>query len=198
MRRHPLTLAAVAVWLVMMALQVRRQLPAPATALDELPPVAGSAAQTDEWFGVYQGGRKIGHTHRTATRTAGGWRYADESRFSLALMGAAQPLTTSLVADTDVDNVVQRVRFSLVSSAATFLASGESDGRRLTVRYGTGGKTQEMVLPLDAPIELPATLRPRVAAARPAVGTAIEHAVWSPLALRPERIRTVVEGEDTV
>ncbi len=198
MRRHRLTIAAVAVWLVMMALQARRQMPAPATALDELPATRAGATQTDEWFGVYQAGRKIGHTHRTAMRTPDGWRHADESRFVLALMGSPQPLTTSLITDTDATGVLRRVRFSLVSPAATFSASGESDGRRLIVRYGTGGSTQEMVLPLDTPIRLPATLRPRIAAARPAAGTAVEHAIFSPLGLRPERVRTVVEGDDTV
>src|SRR4029078_5427873 len=168
------------------------------TALDDLPAPAAEAAQADEWFGVYQGGRKIGHTHRTVTRTADGWRYADESRFALALMGSPQPLVTSLVADTDPAHALRQVRFSLVSPAATFTASGVSDGKRLSVRYGTGGKTQDLVLPLDAPIELPAALRTRIAQAHPAPGTALEHAIFSPLGLRPERVRTVVEGDDMI
>jgi hypothetical protein len=199
MRRHRLTIAAVAVWLGMMALQARRQIPVPATARDELPTPRAATAQEDEWFGVYQRGRKIGHTHRTTTRAPDGWRYTDESRFALALMGSPQPLTTSMVADTDAAHALRRLRFSLVSPAATFSASGESDGRRLTLRYGTGGTAaQETVLSLDAPIQLPATLRPRIAAARPAPGTALEHAVFSPLGLRPERVRTVVEGDEVV
>src|SRR5262245_8434295 len=198
MRRHRLTIAAVAVWLGMMTLQARRQALPPATVLADLPAPAATAAQADEWFGVYQAGRKIGHTHRTVTRTSDGWRYADESRFALALMGAPQPLVTSLVADTDAAHALRQVRFSLVSPAATFTASGESDGKRLRVRYGTGGKTQDLVLPLDAPIELPATLHLRIAQARPAPGTVLEHAMFSPLGLRPERVRTVVEGDDVV
>jgi transglutaminase-like putative cysteine protease len=198
MRRHRLTIAAVAVWLGMMALQARRQIPAPATAVDDLPAPLVAAVQDDEWFGVYQGGRKIGHTHRTTTRTPDGWRHAEESRFALALMGVPQPLTTSMVADVDAAHTLRRVRFSLVSAAATFAASGESDGRRLALRYGTGGGTQEMMVPLDGPIQLPATLRARIAAARPAAGTAVEQAVFTPLGLRPERVRTVVEGDDAV
>ncbi len=198
MRRHGLTIAAVAVWLGMMALQARRQMPGPTLALEDLPALPAAAVEDDEWFGVYQAGRKIGHTHRTAARTPEGWRYADESRFALALMGTPQPLTTSMVADVDAANTLRRVRFSLVSPAATFTATGESDGRRLILRYGTGGKLQEMVMPLDAPIQLPASLRARIAAGRPAAGTAVEQAVFSPLGLTPERVRTVVEGDDLV
>src|SRR5262249_58948182 len=56
----------------------------------------------------------------------------------------------------------------------------------------------EMVVGLEAPIQLPATLRPRIAAARPPDGTVVEHAVLDPLGLRPERVRTVVEGSDVV
>jgi hypothetical protein len=196
MRRHRLTLVAVAVWLVLMALQARRQQPTTATGLDALPP--GAAAEQDEWFGVYQRGRKIGHTHRTVTRTRDGWRHTDESRFVLALMGSPQRLLTSLVADTDGADVVRRVRFALVSPAATFDANGESDGTRLSLRYGTGGTMQEAVIPLDEPIRLPATLRPRLAASGAAPGTAVEHAIFSPLGLRPERVRTIVEGSDVV
>src|SRR5262249_22897191 len=106
--------------------------------------------------------------------------------------------TTSMVADTDAAHALRRMRFALVSPVATFSASGDSDGRRLILRYGTGGKTQEVMLPLDAPIELPATLRSRIAAAHPAPGTAWEHLVLSPLGLRPERVRTMVEGDDVV
>src|SRR4029453_4174465 len=155
MRRHGLTIAAVAVWLGMMALQARRQMPAPpigvadlpspapAIGPDDLPSPPAAAAADEQWFGVYQAGRKIGHTHRTTTRTPEGWRHVDESRFALALMGAPQALTTSMVADVDTANTLHRVRFSLVSPAATFAATGESDGRRLAPRYGTGGTMQE-------------------------------------------------------
>jgi hypothetical protein len=198
MRRHRLTIAAVAVWLGMMALQARRQMPAPAIAPEELSSLPVAMEQDEQWFGVYQAGRKIGHTHRTTMRTPEGWRYADESRFAFALMGTPQRLTTSMVADVDSASTLRRVRFSLVSAAATFAATGESDGRRLALRYGTGGKTQDTIVPLDTPIQLPATLRARIAAARAPAGTVVEQAVFSPLGLRPEHVRTVVEGDDLV
>src|SRR5262245_5817487 len=198
MRQHGLTIAAVAVWLGMMVLQARRQMPAPAIGLEDLPSLPAAAEADEQWFGVYQAGRKIGHTHRTTTRTRDGWRYVDESRFALALMGTPQALTTSMVAEVDTASTLHRVRFSLVSPAATFAATGESDGRRLDLRYGTGGRMQETVVPLDEPIQLPASLRARIVAARPATGTVVEQAVFSPLGLRPERVRTIVEGDDLV
>src|SRR5262245_34568237 len=170
MRRHGLTIAAVAVWLGMMVLQARRQMAPPAIGLEDLPSPPPVAAVDEQWFGVYQAGRKIGHTHRTTTRTPDGWRYVDESRFALALMGTPQALTTSMVADVDTESTVHRVRFSLVSPAATFAATGESDGRRLDLRYATGGRVQATGVPPDGARQLPASLRPRLVAGRPAPG----------------------------
>src|SRR5439155_520497 len=82
----------------------------------------------------------------------------------------------------------------LVMPAATFTASGTSDGHRLEVRYGTGDRQDTLAIPLAEPIHLATTFRPRIAAARPAPGTRFTHAVFSPLTLRSEPVTTVVEG----
>ena len=131
----------------MAALLVHKQTPPPAIDIASLPPIdqpdvrrAGEKS-TDEWFGVYQGEHKIGHTHRVATRSATGWAFRDESSFSIAMLGTPQPLTTTLVAETDDVFALRKFAFTLTSPAATFIASGTSDGRRLEVGYGVDGRT---------------------------------------------------------
>lgn len=200
--KHVLTITVVVAWLGMMALLVQKQTPSPSSDLASLPPIAapadGDGAAREEWFGVYQADKKIGHTRRVTTRTASGWRFQDDSSFGLAMMGAPQRLTTTMVADTDEDYAMRSFRFVLVSSAASFSATGESDGRRLDVRYGAGDATERVSLPLDEPIQLPASMRPRIAAAKPAAGTRYTHSVFSPLTLHNDRVVTEVEGTETI
>ena len=197
--KHPLTIVVFVWWLAMLALLVRKQAPPPTTDLASLPAAAEAApGSREEWFGIYQGERKIGWAHRSTTPTAAGYRLRDESTLALAMLGTPQQLTTSLSAETDETFGLRSFRFRLVSPAATFTASGTSDGRRLDVRYGSGERQDTLVVPIDEPIQLATTLRPRIAAARPAPGTRYRHSVFSPLTLRSEPITTVVEGRETI
>ncbi len=202
--KHALSVAVVVTWIGMATLLVHKQTPPPAIDVASLPPIdapdapRSREASTDEWFGVYQGEHKIGHTHRVATRSATGWTFRDESSLSIAMLGTPQPLTTALAAETDDAFALRTFTFTLASPAATFTASGTSDGRRLEVGYGVGGRTDALVVPLEEPIRLPGALRPRIAAAQPAMGTRFAHTVFSPLTLRTETSTSVVEGRETI
>jgi len=199
--KHPLTIAVLVCWLTMLALLVRKQASPPATDLAMLQPSAaeaGSAPPREEWLGIYQGERKIGYARRSVAPTAGGYQVRDESTLALAMLGTPQRLTTSLAAETDQRFGLRSFRFALVSPAATFTAGGTSDGRRLVVRYGAGDRLDTLAVPLEGPIYLATTFRPRIAAARPAPGTRYSHTVFSPLTLRSEPVTTVVEGRETI
>jgi hypothetical protein len=196
--KHAVTAAVVATWLGMVALLVHRQMPAPATDLASLPPAPeGVAPSREEWFGVYQGEHKIGHAHRTVSRTAsGGYHFEETMGLRLAMLGSSQPLDTTLTTDTDAGLTLQGFRFSLGSPAATFTASGTSDGHTLSISHGPQG--DPVVIPLDEPLNLPSTLRPRIVAARPEPGARFTHAVLSPITFQKESITITVEGRETI
>lgn len=194
--KHLLTLTAVLTWLVMVAVLVERQRPPAAIDLANLPPVpAESTDRVEEWFGVYQGRKKLGHAHRVAVRTPAGHRFEDETSLTLAMLGTPQPFTTALVADTDGGYALRAFRFSLVSPATRFTASGTSDGSRLEVQQGDA---TPLVIPLREPVHLPSTLRPRLAATKPAPGARYQYQAFSPLTLRNEPIVVTVDGPDRV
>jgi transglutaminase-like putative cysteine protease len=122
----------------------------------------------------------------------------DESRLMLAMLGTPQAVTTTLYAETDQDYGLRRFRFLLVSPAATFAAAGVNDGTTLEVRYGPEGRSETLTLPLTEPVHFASTLRPRLAAAWPAPGARFTHQVFSPLSLRREPVRVLVEGRETI
>src|SRR5262249_61195594 len=125
-----------------------------------LPAWDATVGSQDEWFGAYQGQRKIGWAHRATTPPPPGYRVRDESMLELAMLGTPQQLTTSLAAETDGSFGLRSFHFTLISPAATFTARGTSDGRQLDVRYGAGGREDGLELPLDEPVPLAATPPP--------------------------------------
>ncbi len=194
--KHSLTVAVVLVWLAMMARLVREQSAPPALDVTALPPAAAGADAGEDWFGVYQAGHKVGHGHRLTRRTDAGYRVEDETDLTLAMLGTRQPIRTTVVAETDAAFALRSFRFTLASPAATFTATGTTDGRRLTVRYGDAA--DPVVIPLEEPIALPTTLRPRIVAAHAAAGTRYTESVLSPITFRKETITVTVEGHETV
>lgn len=199
--RHLLTTVACLAWLGMAAALVRRHALPDATPLASLPPVAAptrSGEAPEEWFGVYRGDRKIGHTVRQTTAIEGGRRLTDRSTMSFAMLGTPQTVRMALVADTDGRDTLRRFQFTLASPAATLDATGESDGTRIRVEYGFGGRRERVDLPLAAPIELPGGLRPRIAAAWPEPGKRYTHTVLNPLTMRGEPVVTVVEAREAI
>jgi hypothetical protein len=199
--RYVGTIVIVLLWLGLMGTLVRRERAADgidAATLGPAPVPVVAAADDVEWFGVYQRDQKIGWARRVERRTADGWVLEDESRLVLAMLGEPQTVTTTLYAETDASYGLRRFRFLLVSPAATFAASGLSDGMTLEVRYGPEGRSDRLSVPLDEPVHLASTLRPRLAAAWPAPGARFTHQVRSPTSLRREPVRVLVEGHETL
>src|SRR5262245_37382918 len=171
--RHGPTIAIVLVWLALMGTLVRREHAArgrDASTLPDAAELASTVHDAVDWFGVYQNDRKIGHARRQERRVDDGWVLEDEMQLALAMLGEPQTITTTLHAETDPDYALRRFRFVLVSPATTFAASGESDGMTLEVRYGADGRTERLALPLDEPVHLASSLRPRLAVAWPEPG----------------------------
>ncbi len=194
--RRIFTFALVAFWVVLVVLLVRKQAPAPASDLGALP--ASASDERDEWFGVYHGSEKVGHAHRVTARTADGYAFYEDSVVALAMLGTPQTLRTALAAETNERYALRRFRFTLVSPATVFSASGTSDDTVLTVRYGPRDHQSDLRLPLTEPIYLPSTFRPRVLAGDRKPGTRYTVPVFSPLALKNEPMTITVDGTEMI
>ena len=112
----------IVVWLVLVGMLIAEQ-NAPLDEHRRLAPMAGEGGARDEWFGVYREEHKVGWVHRTLSRSPEGWIVRDDSELRLAMLGTAQRLRTSLIAETDETFGLRRFRFGLVSPAATLALS---------------------------------------------------------------------------
>jgi hypothetical protein len=194
--KRMLSLLAVASWVAMVVLLIRKQAAAPLRDASWLPVAA--VDERDEWFGVYHDGEKVGHAHRVAAGTTDGYALYEDCVVALAMLGTPQTLRTSLAAETDASFALRRFRFTLISPAAVFSATGTTDGEHLSVTYGAEGERERLSIPVTGPIYLPSTLRPRVLAGDLASGTRYAVPVFNPLTLRNEPMTVTVEGRETL
>ncbi|MBM4268633.1 MAG: transglutaminase domain-containing protein [Deltaproteobacteria bacterium] len=194
-----LVTVVVVVWLGLLAALVQKQATPP-----EAPPLPAAAdlpperLATDEWFGIYQGDRKIGWAHRSITKVSDGLAVRDDSSFRLAMLGTEQRVQTSLVAETDPTYTLKGFRFQLVSPAATFSADGEIEGDRVSIEHGSGEARSKLEIPLKEPIHLPTTLRAKLALWDAEPGARHGATVFSPLTMKNEPMTIVVEGRETI
>ena len=123
--KRPLTLAVFVWWLVMLALLVRKHAAPPGTDVALLP--AAAASPRDEWFGIYQGQRKVGYARRSVVPTGDGYDVRDDSTLALALLGVPQRVTTSLAAETDAQFC------SRLGGSCGYMAGADNCGAQRTV-----------------------------------------------------------------
>lgn len=193
--------AVVAVWIGLLVALVQRQHPptdAPLIAVEESGLADPGRVERDEWFGIYQGDRKIGWAHRTTTRGPEGLAFRDDSNFRLAMLGTEQRVQTSLSAATDSSHALQNFRFRLDSPAASFSATGTVSPEKVVIEHGSGAETSTLEIPLEEPIHLPTTLRSKLALWEAEPGSRYGATVFSPLTMRNETLAVVVEGRETI
>jgi hypothetical protein len=187
----------IVVWLVLVGMLIAEQ-NAPLDEHRRLAPMAGEGGARDEWFGVYREEHKVGWVHRTLSRSPEGWIVRDDSELRLAMLGTAQRLRTSLIAETDEAFGLRRFRFGLVSPAATFRAQGEVGGNLLRIQHGTGSATDVLELELPGPIQLPSTQRNARPLWEAEPGDKFRTPVFSPLTMQYEDILVEVGARTTM
>lgn len=202
MRHLPLVLAAT-VWLVLLGTLAVRQIPPRGIDPTTLPAAERETApaRREEWFGLYAGGRKLGHVRRTSEAMPGGLRFEDHASLEVALLGVPQRIETRFRAEVNEALALQRFVFSLRASGTRLTARGEQRPDGLAVRLETDGGVDTVTVPLSEPLRLSGALRPRIAAAWPSPGTRFRHDVLDPLTLRRQTLVTeveAVEGRDGI
>ena len=157
-----LSAAVVLFWGVMNFLLLQRQFAAPAP----IPYVSGPAAITeasDEWWGIYYQGEKIGYGTEKIAPEGGGYRIENFSLMRLQLLGASQTVQVRLSTAAASDWTLKEFDFRLDSHDVRFGARGKVEGQKLRLEVDSGGERVEKELTLKQPPYLQAALRPYLA-----------------------------------
>lgn len=158
--------------------------------------LAHAAGDSEEWFGVYLGPDKIGHSVTMSRALPGGGRsVSNRSLMRISMMGAPQEVASALSYELDPACNLESFDFR-ISGAAEIRVRGRVGGRRLAVEVETGGATQRQELALSGPVTLPEALEPLLAGRSLRPGDRFDYSMFDPssMSLKPASI-TVAAAE---
>ena len=185
-------------WLVMMGLLINRTYLSPASvvALDIVTEEGIKAG--DEWFGIYQKGRKIGHAH-TQTRVEGDtYHVSEESEMDVLALEQVQRVSTVVNAYTTRNFMLKYFDFTLRSGVSTMDIKGAVVGKQLVVDIITAGETRKEHFRLKEPIYLTPNIRPAVVQLGLEPGKRYRFPLFNPATMSTEDAFVTVEAKETL
>jgi transglutaminase superfamily protein len=194
--RRALSIGIVGLWLLMMALLVRRVWRPVGAA--PAPPRSEQSAGEEEWMGVYHEDHKIGYAHHRLVSEGDGYVFAEESLLRLTLMNVPQTVRTRMQGHCGRDYALRDADFDVSSGQGNLQATAVVTDGRLRLTLHTGQETSEDVRPLSEPVYLPSTLRAAMRAEPIRAGRTVEAAVFDLTTMQSEHIRVVVEDQEPV
>ena len=189
--------AIVLFWGVMNVLFVQRQISAPAPVLA----IRGTeklAERTEEWWGVFYRGEKIGYATQTIEPKERGYRLRDRSVLNLNLLGTVQPTATHLEMEANEDWILENFAFELESKEIRFLARGSVKDRNLSVEIDSAGHRSQRSLILTQAPYLLAALKPYVVTQQLETGKRFLFNTFDPSTLSQQVTAVVIEGRESI
>ena len=195
--KRSIGVAIVLFWCLMNFLLVKRQLGAPPAVLT----LRGSEKITEdseEWWGVFYRGEKIGYARQTITPNSHGYELHDRSRLNLNLLGSVQPAETKLEMAANQDWILERFNFELTSKQISFKARGAVKDNKLTLAIDSADhqSTEEITL-TQAPYLL-AALKPYVVTQQLETGKKFYFSTFDPSTLSQQVTTVVIEGRERI
>jgi hypothetical protein len=185
-------------WFVMMGLLIQRTYIRPASVI-ALDLVTEEGIKTgDEWFGIYQKDRKIGHAH-TQTRVEGDtYHVSEESEMDVLALEQVQRVGTVLNVYTTRTFLLKYFDFTLRSGVSTMDIKGAVVGKQLVVDIITAGETRKERFPLKEPIYLTPNIRPAVVRLGLEPGKRYRFPLFNPATMSTEDAFVTVESKETL
>ena len=148
-------------WLLMNGLLIKRQSVTPAPVLT----LRGSEKITEaseEWWGIFYRGEKIGYASQSIEPKAKGYKLNDFSQLNLNLLGTFQPAETRLAMEANDDWILERFDFALNSKEIGFKARGAVTDNKLALEIDSAGHRSTRDITLTQAPYLLASLKPYV------------------------------------
>ncbi|HUC98823.1 MAG TPA: hypothetical protein VMR88_10090 [Candidatus Polarisedimenticolaceae bacterium] len=195
--KQSIGLAVVVFWCVMNVLLIKRQLWAPP------PPLFVSATEgiteaSQEWWGVYYHGEKIGFTSQNIEPNQNGYQLRDESLLRLNLLGTTQRVSTRLAMAVDKEWVLKDFDFELLSNDVRFRSRGKVNPGQLNLETESAGHTSTQIIALTQPPYLAAALKPLVATQQLEPGKEHFFTIFDPATLAHQVTSVSIEAREHI
>jgi hypothetical protein len=195
--KRSIGLVIVLFWCVMNLLFIKRQRDAPAPVITLLS-TEKIIQSSEEWWGVFYRGEKIGYASQTITPKAKGYRLTDRSVLQLNLMGAVQPATTRLEMEANEDWILEDFTFELISKDIRFGVEGRFRNGMLKLEIDSAGHRSTRKLVLTQAPYLLAALKPYVVTQQLETGKKFLFSTFDPATLSQQVTTVVIEGRERI
>ncbi|HYA86048.1 MAG TPA: transglutaminase-like domain-containing protein [Nitrospirota bacterium] len=184
------------VWVVMLGFLIERIYfrPSSVIALDAVTEEGVSA--TDEWFGIYQQGKKVGYAHTQIKPEAETYHLVEESEMDILALGAVQRVKTNINSYTSKNFLLKYFDFDMQTEMTEMKIKGAVLGSKLVLDIDTGGKTRSQRIPLSSPPYLSPNIKPAILLMGLETGRQYRFPIFNPVTMSTEQTLINVESKE--
>jgi len=185
-------------WFTMLGFLIERTYlrPSSVIALDVV--TQEGVRATDEWFGIYQKGKKVGYVHSQILPEAETYHLFEESELDILALGSVQRVKTVINSYTTRNFLLKYFDFTLQSPMSTMKIKGAVLGKKLVLDIDTGGQTRTEQIPLKEPAYLSPNIKPAILLAGLETGKQYRFSVFNPATMSSDWTSITVESRERI
>ena len=185
-------------WFTMFGLLIERTYFRPSSVVAIDAATEEGVRATDEWFGIYQQGRKIGYAHTSIKPEAETYHLYEESELDILALGSVQRIQTTINSYTTKNFLLKYFDFTMQSSVTSMNIKGAVIGKKLVLDIATGGQTRTERIPLNNPPYLSPNIKPAILLAGLEPGKKFRFSLFNPATMRSEEAMISVESSERI
>lgn len=185
-------------WFVMLGILIERTYLRPATVI-ALDAIAQEGVRPgDEWFGIYQQGRKIGYAHTSVAPEAETYHLYEESQLDILVLGSVQRVKTVINSYTTKNFLLKYFDFTMQSEATSMTIKGAVVGKKLVLDIKTGGQTRTERILLREPPYLSPNIKPALMLLGLEPGKKYRFPLFNPATMNTEDATITVQSSEHI
>jgi len=185
-------------WFTMLGLLIERTYlrPSSVIALDVI--TEEGVRATDEWFGIYQQGKKIGYAHSRTIPEAETYHLYEESEMDILALGSVQRVKTIINSYTTKNFLLKYFDFMLVSDMTTMKIKGAVLKNKLVLDIDTGGQIRTEKIQLTRPPYLSPNIKPAILLLGLETGKTYRFPLFNPATMSTEEATISIESKERI
>jgi transglutaminase superfamily protein len=185
-------------WFLMLGLLIERNYirPSSVIALDAV--TQEGVRASDEWFGIYQQGKKIGYAHTRVMPETETYHLYEESELDILALGSVQRVRTAINSYATRNFLLKYFDFTMQSGETTLKVKGAVIGKKLVLDIVTGGQTRTERIPLADPPYLSPNIKPAILLMGLEPGRKYRFSLFNPATMSTEEAGITVESKERI
>jgi hypothetical protein len=185
-------------WLVMLGLLIERAYIRPSSVI-ALDAATGEGVRAkDEWFGIYQQGKKIGYAHTRTIPEADTYHLFEESELDILALGSVQRVKTIINSYTTRNFLLKYFDFTMQSEMTSMKIKGAVLKNKLILDIESGGQTRTERIPLTNPPYLSPNIKPALLLAGLEPGKRYRFPLFNPATMSTDEAAIQVESKERI